>query len=79
MPKRFDIVVYDRDHKPWMLVECKSPDVPVSESTLRQLLQYQQTMQCHYWVLSNGPQTFCADACDVTDVKWLNALPLYKG
>src|SRR4051812_2305773 len=31
--KRFDIVVYSRDHKPWMLVECKAPEVPVSEKT----------------------------------------------
>lgn len=78
MSKRFDIVVYDRAHEPWMLIECKSPDVPISENTLRQLLQYQQAMQCNYWVLSNGPQTYCADACDITDIKWLDALPLYQ-
>jgi hypothetical protein len=79
LSRRFDIVVYDRNHRPWMLVECKAPDVPISERTLHQLLQYHSTMQCPYWVLSNGPQTYCADACDVTSIKWLNALPAYKG
>ncbi len=75
--KRFDIVVYSRDHKPWMLAECKAPEIPVSESTLQQLLNYQRTMQCNYWLLTNGHQTFCADACNIADIKWLTSLPVY--
>jgi hypothetical protein len=75
--KRFDIVVYSRDHKPWLLAECKAPEVPVSEKTLYQLLNYQSTMQCSYWLLTNGHETFCADACDVNDIKWLSSIPAY--
>ena len=75
--KRFDIVVYNRDHKPWMLVECKAPEVPVSEKTLHQLLNYQSVVQCSYWLLTNGHQTFCADARDVEHIKWLASLPQY--
>lgn len=77
MNRRFDIIVYGRDHKPWMLVECKRPDVPISEATLHQLLAYQSVVRSRYWLLTNGPQTFCADAGDVTDIRWLGALPLY--
>lgn len=77
MAKRFDLVVYDRAHKPWMLVECKAPEVPVTEVTLRQLLQYQQTIQCNYWLLTNGHQTFCANACDPMQIAWLQDLPAY--
>jgi len=77
MSKRFDIVVYSREHKPWMLVECKEPQVAISEKTLHQLLNYQRTMQCNYWLLTNGHQTFCADACDITNIKWMNSLPAY--
>lgn len=79
MAKRFDIVVYDRNHKPWMLIECKAPDVPISERTLFQLLQYHSALLCPYWVLSNGPSTYCADAGDVTDIKWLESFPVYNG
>ncbi len=75
MSKRFDVVVYDRDHKPWMLVECKNPEVPITEMTLHQLLGYQSTIQCPYWLLTNGHETYCADANDVTQIKWLGALP----
>jgi len=78
MSRRFDIVVYDREqHKPWMLVECKAPDVPVNETTLHQLLAYQRTTQCSYWVLTNGHQNFCADATDINNIRWLNSLPGY--
>lgn len=78
LSKRFDIVVYDRSHKPWMLVECKAPEIIISESTLHQLLNYQRSMQCNYWVLSNGHQCFCADACDVQQIKWMDSLPPYE-
>src|SRR5688500_14150214 len=40
LTKRFDILVYDQMHQPWMMVECKAPDVPLSESVLQQLLRY---------------------------------------
>jgi hypothetical protein len=75
--KRFDIVVYSRNHIPWMLVECKAPEVPVTEQTLHQLLHYQRVVQCNYWLLTNGHQTFCANACDVQNIAWLNSLPAY--
>jgi hypothetical protein len=76
--KRFDIVIYNRDHQPWMLVECKAPDIAISEKTLHQLLNYQRTTQCNYWLLTNGHQAFCADACDIQNIKWLASLPAYE-
>ena len=75
--KRYDIVVYNRDHQPWMLVECKAPEVPVSEKTLQQLLSYQGVVQCSYWLLTNGHQSFCADARDMENISWLGSLPQY--
>ncbi|MES2703828.1 MAG: type I restriction enzyme HsdR N-terminal domain-containing protein [Bacteroidota bacterium] len=78
LSKRFDIVVYDRNHKPWLLAECKAPEVAVTEKTLHQLLNYQQKVQCNYWLLTNGHQTYCADACDTANIKWLQSLPRYE-
>jgi len=77
MSKRFDLVVYDRLHQPWLLVECKAPETEISERTLHQLLNYHRTVQCRYWVLSNGHQLFCADASDRQRVVWLDRLPAY--
>jgi len=78
MAKRFDIVVYDRHtHSPWMLIECKAPDIPITQAALMQLLNYQRTIQCGYWMLSNGHQHFCADARNLPAISWLQALPAY--
>ncbi|GAA4460167.1 hypothetical protein GCM10023093_02370 [Nemorincola caseinilytica] len=77
MDRRFDIIVYGRDHTPWMLVECKRPDVPITQATLHQLLAYQNVVRSRYWLLTNGPQAFCADAADVADIQWLTSLPAY--
>lgn len=76
--KRYDIVVYDRAHKPWMLVECKESGIAISEATLHQLLRYHQSLQCPYWMLTNGGQHFCASV-SAQQVTWLAGLPPYDG
>jgi hypothetical protein len=77
LTKRFDIVVYNREHKPWMLIECKAPEIEITDAALHQLLQYHNSLQCRYWMLSNGHQNFCADAADTNEIKWIAQLPSY--
>lgn len=76
---RFDIAIYHRENTlPWMLVECKAPETDIDDSVLQQLLQYHSKLPgCRYWLLTNGRQTFCADAADPLKVRWLDALPAY--
>lgn len=78
LKKRYDIVVYDRDHKPWMLVECKEQAVSLKEDTLQQLLRYHNYLQCPYWMLSNGSEHFCGKL-EGGKVNWLEGLPAYNG
>jgi len=52
--KRFDIVVYERSGKPWLLVECKAMDIALDEYVLQQVLRYNQTLQAKYLVITNG-------------------------
>jgi hypothetical protein len=76
---RFDLVVYNRTtHQPWLLAECKAPEVPITDETLQQLLHYHSQLQCRYWMMSNGHQHFCADASDQEAIKWLESLPAYN-
>jgi hypothetical protein len=55
--KRFDIVVY-KDTLPYMIVECKEMNVPLSESTISQVLNYNAAIQAPYIVVTNG--SYCA-------------------
>ena len=57
LTKRFDIVVYNGDHQPWMLVECKAPDVKLSEEVLQQVLRYNLALPVPFLVITNGRQT----------------------
>lgn len=59
MRKRFDIVIHNREGQPWMLVECKAMDVPLSVSVAEQALRYNQTIQAQYIVVTNGAYTRC--------------------
>lgn len=54
MGKRFDIVIYNRQHNPWMMVECKSMDIFLNEGVLHQLLRYHITVPVEFLVITNG-------------------------
>lgn len=51
--KRCDIVVY-KASKPWMIIECKQPEVAISEATLMQAIRYNLADCCSYLIISNG-------------------------
>jgi hypothetical protein len=58
LKKRFDILVYDKDHRPWMMIECKAPSVKLDDSVLHQLLRYHISVPAGFLVISNGEQTY---------------------
>jgi hypothetical protein len=37
-----------------MIIECKEINVPLSEATIRQILNYNITIQADYIVITNG-------------------------
>ncbi|MBR5385405.1 MAG: type I restriction enzyme HsdR N-terminal domain-containing protein [Bacteroidales bacterium] len=55
---RADIVVYDRAASPLMIVECKRPDVAISQDVIDQALRYHSVMDVAYIVLTNGHSTY---------------------
>ncbi len=54
LKKRFDILVYDDDHQPWMLVECKAMEVALTEEVLNQVLRYSITIPSPFILITNG-------------------------
>jgi hypothetical protein len=58
LKKRFDILVYDRNHRPWMMIECKSPSVKLDEAVLNQLLRYHISVQTGYLIITNGDYAY---------------------
>jgi hypothetical protein len=57
LAKRFDIVVYDKNTQPWIIIECKEMEVALDKQVLDQALRYNITLQVPYIVITNG--TYC--------------------
>ena len=58
LAKRFDIVVYDQNTQPWMIIECKEMEVALNEQVLNQALRYNITLNVPYIVITNGTHCF---------------------
>ncbi|MEO0897394.1 MAG: type I restriction enzyme HsdR N-terminal domain-containing protein [Bacteroidota bacterium] len=52
--RRFDVVVFDKMGQPFVLVECKAPDVKLDSDTLFQAARYNSILQAPYLILFNG-------------------------
>jgi hypothetical protein len=73
---RFDIVVYGKNIKPLMIIECKQQLVKIDDSVLQQLLNYQTIVQCKYIMVTNGD--FVAGWELSEPVKSLQQIPFYN-
>jgi type I site-specific restriction endonuclease len=51
---RFDAVIFDPNGHPFMLIECKAPEVAIDPTTFFQSTRYSQTLQVPYVALTNG-------------------------
>ena len=76
--KRFDLLIYDRNGNPNIIVECKSRNVKINESALDQILSYQYKIGAKYLVLTNGNETYCI-GIDLSSKKvtYLEDIPQY--
>lgn len=74
LKKRFDIVVYDKATKPWMIVECKEMNVALDKSVLDQVLRYNISLNVPYLVITNGSYCIGYD-CSQSQLKEINQLP----
>lgn len=59
LPKRCDIVVFNKSGLPEMIVECKSESVPITQKVLDQAIRYYSGLNVNYILLTNGKTMFC--------------------
>ena len=67
----------DSDISPFLLIECKAPDVKVSADTLRQSAWYNITLKAPYILLTNGRTAYCAKVDKDGAVDLINDVPDY--
>ena len=59
MDKRTDIIVYNREARPFLLVECKSAKVALTDKVFNQLSIYNKGIKARYLVITNGLKHYC--------------------
>lgn len=78
MSRRCDILVYQDDMRPWLLVECKAPEIRLDDATFWQIATYNLALQVDYLLVSNGRQSFCcAMHYESQSWKFLPAMPKF--
>ena len=76
--KRYDIVVYNSDGTIHILIECKAPEVTISQNTFDQIAQYNMTLQSNYLMVTNGMNHyFCQMDFENEKYQFLTELPNY--
>jgi hypothetical protein len=77
--KRTDVVVFDREGKPFLLVECKAPHIPLTQSVFDQIARYNHIHRAPYLVISNGITHYCCCVNhDTAELEFMDDFPAFE-
>lgn len=76
---RADAVVFSTSGKPLLIVECKAPEVKITQKVFEQIVRYNFEFQVDFLIVTNGISHFCC-RIDKTDqsYKYLKEIPDYQ-
>lgn len=79
MPRRTDIVLYNKNGCPKLIVECKSTEIKINQKVFDQIARYNMTLKVNFLVVTNGLIHYCCfiDNNNKT-YKFLEEIPEYK-
>lgn len=76
LTRRTDVVLYDRSGAPVVIIECKAPEVALSQSVAEQAARYNLTLRVPYlWVTNGEKHAICRISHTQGTWEWLAALP----
>ena len=77
--KRCDILVFNRDRHPVVLVECKAPSVRIGQQVFDQVARYNMVFRVNYLMVTNGMQHYCCRVDFQTGrVEFMKEIPDYR-
>ena len=54
LKRRYDVVVYNKQLQPIVIIECKAPYIDLDVTVIEQALRYNLIIKANYLMLSNG-------------------------
>ncbi len=77
--KRYDIVVFQSDGAVFLLIECKAPEVKITQETFDQIARYNLTLKAKYLMVTNGlNHYFCQMDFEKEHYIFLEELPNFS-
>ena len=77
--KRYDIVVYNSDGSIHLIVECKAPEIGISQATFDQVARYNMALKATYLMITNGiNHYYCTMDYQNEQYQFLTDIPNYK-
>ncbi|MDO9186718.1 MAG: type I restriction enzyme HsdR N-terminal domain-containing protein [Bacteroidia bacterium] len=79
LQKRMDVLVYDKQGTPHLMVECKAPEVKINQDVFDQIARYNMVFKVKYLVVTNGMHHFCC-LMDYTNnaYQYLEQIPVFE-
>lgn len=75
---RCDIVAFNRQLQPQIIVECKAPDVKLGQQVVDQVITYNRILNVPYIVITNGGTTYiCSLNKETGKYEYVADLPHY--
>lgn len=78
LSKRFDILIFNKMGKPTIVIECKAPNVKITQNSFDQTARYNLKLNANYIMITNGLQHYF---CKIDDKNnqyiFLEDLPKY--
>lgn len=79
LTRRYDVVVYQPNGEIFLLVECKAPEVPITQSVFDQIARYNLKLDAAYLMVTNGlNHYFCSMDYAAEQYRFLSALPPFS-
>lgn len=76
LKKRFDILLYNTKGQPVLLVECKAPNVKLTQAVFDQAARYNMAFKVGLLFITNGLQHYC---CSINhnsgEISFLDTIP----
>ena len=77
--RRCDIVVYNKNRRPALIVEFKAASVDITEAVFDQIVRYHMVLKSPFIAVTNGIRHFCCKLND-ENARWdfLSSFPFYE-
>ncbi|MCR9182462.1 MAG: type I restriction enzyme HsdR N-terminal domain-containing protein [Flavobacteriaceae bacterium] len=77
--KRYDAVIYNKDGSIFLVVECKAPQITISQDTFDQIARYNLSLNATYLMVTNGlHHYYCQLDYENEKYRFLKEIPGYE-